>query len=177
MMSREDLQFDQMMKQLGVRPLHERAAVKPLEFQTNEADDSAADAEFAAAMAELETAENKDAAPRNVARTIQVREVRYSSKANLHIQSSLDLHGKHQEEAIGLLSRFIRQCREDRMREVAVITGKGHHSHGGVPVLKPLVREWALTDGRYAIATIGEAPRMYGGAGVWIVTLRIAGKA
>jgi DNA-nicking Smr family endonuclease len=171
-MSRDDLNFDQMMQQMGVRPLHKRADIKPLEFSADGDADAAADAEFEAAMAEMEAPSNKDAVTRKRSSEVGVREVRYSAKAKLHIQASLDLHGKHQEEALFLLERFIRQCREDGMREVAVISGKGTHSVDRVPVLKPLVLSWVLSDGRTYISSIGEAPRTYGGAGVWVVTLR-----
>ena len=218
-MSRDDLKFDQMMKQMGVRPLHEQAPVKPLQFEANAEADAAADAEFAAAMAALDTgaststsasAPSRAVAPsRTAARQpeyenvgladeefaaamaqlesvpqkdvvepparshIDVQEVRYGARATLHVQASLDLHGATQADALLRLQRFVRQCSEDRMHEVAVIAGKGHHSHGGVPVLKPLVRAWVLTEGKRYVDTIGEAPRVYGGSGVWILTLRI----
>ena len=107
-MSRDDLQFDQMMKQMGVRPLHEKAPVKPLEFTGDLAADAKADAEFEAAMAAMQSPSNKDTVTTRKSANSGVREVRYSAKAKLHIQASLDLHGKHQEEAVFLLRRFIR---------------------------------------------------------------------
>ena len=203
---------------MGVRPLHEQAPVKPLQYEADADADAAADAEFAAAMAALDTGvktstaapearraearsqtpvrrpaydnaaladeefaaamaqldsvPQKDISEPPVMSHIDVKEVRYGARATLHVQASLDLHGVTQTDALFRLQRFVRQCSEDRMHEVAIITGKGHHSHGGIAVLKPLVRAWVLTEGKRYVDTIGEAPRTYGGAGVWILTLR-----
>jgi DNA-nicking Smr family endonuclease len=84
---------------------------------------------------------------------------------------TLDLHGKTQRQAIGLLHQALRRCRAHGVRELLVIHGRGVHSAMDGPVLKQAVRD--ALDRRFASLVRSwrpGAPRE-GGAGVTLITL------
>lgn len=88
-------------------------------------------------------------------------------------QEHVDLHGMTREQAKQAIFRFLAQARVKRHRCVLIVTGRGHHSEDGLPVLKPLVHRWlrrgALKDWVFAYAT---AKPVDGGAGAMYVLLR-----
>jgi len=54
----------------------------------------------------------------------------------------LDLHGMSREQALAELQDFIQQCRQQQLRCVQIIHGKGYRSESGKAVLKPAVAHW-----------------------------------
>lgn len=89
----------------------------------------------------------------------------------LEIEAKLDLHGKTQEEASGLLKRFIHSAYEGGRRCVLVVTGKGHDKEGGV--LKTQVPRWLNEpEIREFIVMFSYAKPMHGGEGAIYVLVR-----
>ena len=59
-------------------------------------------------------------------------------------ESSIDLHGYRQQEALEALSAFIDESLQQRHRMVLVIHGQGYRSQKEA-VLKPLIQRWLTT--------------------------------
>lgn len=60
------------------------------------------------------------------------------------IQDRLDLHGNNSDAARRLLQEFLHDARQQALRCVLVIHGKGMNSRGGEAVLKMRVRHWLI---------------------------------
>ncbi len=61
----------------------------------------------------------------------------------------IDLHGKKPADALRHLARELHACRQRRVGEVLVITGRGWGNAQQKPVLRPRVEEWLRgPDGR-----------------------------
>lgn len=60
------------------------------------------------------------------------------------IQDRLDLHGNNSDAARRLLQEFLHAARQQALRCVLVIHGKGMNSRGGEAVLKMRVRHWLI---------------------------------
>jgi DNA-nicking Smr family endonuclease len=56
----------------------------------------------------------------------------------------LDLHGASRYQAMQSLNDRLDECTDSRM---LVITGRGRHSPGGVPVIKPMVEAFLNRNG------------------------------
>ena len=85
------------------------------------------------------------------------------------IQKQIDLHGLRRDEAREAISDFLRQTRQQGLRCLRVIHGKGLGSPGMQPVLKAKVQRWlAQCDEVIAFA---QASGPQGGAGALIVLL------
>ena len=84
-------------------------------------------------------------------------------------ESSLDLHGYRQEEALEALSAFIDEALQRRLRMVLVIHGQGYRSQNDA-VLKPLVQRWLTT--RPQVLAWCPAQARDGAAGASYVYLR-----
>lgn len=72
---------------------------------------------------------------------MQVKLQRKIRQGNLRPQSSVDLHGCRQGEALALLEEFIADALQQRLRMVLIIHGQGYRSSAEA-VLKPLVKHW-----------------------------------
>jgi len=59
-------------------------------------------------------------------------------------ETSIDLHGYRQTEALDALDSFIAEALQRRLRMVLVIHGQGYRSQSDA-VLKPLVQRWLTT--------------------------------
>ena len=88
-------------------------------------------------------------------------------------RAELDLHGMTKEQAREAVEKFITQARQGQLRCVKVITGRGLHSEGQLPVLKQSVHEW-LSRGRLARHLLAFCPALPpdGGDGALYVLLR-----
>jgi DNA-nicking Smr family endonuclease len=86
--------------------------------------------------------------------------------------AELDLHGKTQEEAIRMVQNFLLVCHRERLKHVLVITGRGHHSGAGGPVLKDAVQRWLELNGKRFARSFVRAPARLGGDGAIWITLR-----
>jgi len=63
-------------------------------------------------------------------------------KGQYSIGAELDLHGYTRPEAQVALAKFIQTSREDNIRCVRIIHGKGYRSNNQGPKLKPMVNKW-----------------------------------
>ncbi|MHB1358894.1 MAG: Smr/MutS family protein [Rhodocyclaceae bacterium] len=86
------------------------------------------------------------------------------------VQSHLDLHGLHRNEARQQVAIFLAECRARDQRCVRIVHGKGYGSPGRIPVLKRLVLGW-LTQ-RQEVLAYCQARTVEGGAGAVIVLLQ-----
>lgn len=85
------------------------------------------------------------------------------------VQSHLDLHGMHRDEACRQVALFLAECRARRQRCLRIVHGKGHGSPGRVPVLKHLVLVWLAQ--RREVLAYCQARTIDGGAGAVIVLI------
>ena len=69
-------------------------------------------------------------------RKIDFRKLRRGQYA---IQKELDLHGYFQQDAKAALTQFLTKCRNQSLRCVRIIHGKGKSSEDSTPKIKPLV--------------------------------------
>jgi DNA-nicking Smr family endonuclease len=86
------------------------------------------------------------------------------------IQDELDLHGLTAAEARELLVEFLAHCRQNGLRCVRIIHGKGLRSRNREPVLKRRVAEWLAR--RDEILAYCQARRTEGGGGAVVVLLK-----
>ena len=160
--------FKKLMAELGTRPLDEEAQETPVKRATPEWEHDER-AEFLAAIETLEQVPHKDELPQPTSGGLRKLK---SAKKQSQWEECLDLHGKTAEEAINLLASFVAGSYARNLKAVVVITGKGKHSRGGVPVVKPRVENWILQKGKRYIASYAEAPRAYGGRGAFLLYLK-----
>lgn len=98
-------------------------------------------------------------------------------KRRVPIEAQLDLHGRTKAEAEPRVRAFLEECVAERWELVAIVCGRGVHSDGGKPVLKPMVTRWLREDLRELAAEIAEAPAAMGGSGTLIVRVRLDANA
>jgi DNA-nicking Smr family endonuclease len=91
-------------------------------------------------------------------------------RSHWSVQAELDLHGMITHEAHDSLADFLFIARQQGLRCVRVIHGKGLTSPNREPVLKGKVRRW-LAHWDDVLAYV-EAPRHAGGGGALLVLLR-----
>ncbi|MEY4979838.1 MAG: hypothetical protein RLZZ352_2108 [Pseudomonadota bacterium] len=94
----------------------------------------------------------------------KLREGRWS------IQRQIDLHGLRTDEARHALSGFLREARQQGLRCVRVVHGKGLGSPGRTPVLKGRVLRWLVQ--KTEVMAFVQARPADGGAGALVVLLR-----
>jgi DNA-nicking Smr family endonuclease len=91
-------------------------------------------------------------------------------RGQVAIEQTLDLHGRTQGEAHGVLARFLASARAAGCRCVLVVTGKGLASGG---TLRHMVPRWLNEAGnREHIVAYSPAQARHGGAGALYVLLR-----
>ena len=89
------------------------------------------------------------------------------------IQDSLDLHGLDSDAARRLLQEFLHEAKQNGLRCVLVIHGKGMNSRDGEAVLKLRTRHW-LIQHPLVLAWCDATPRD-GGSGAVLALLRTGG--
>lgn len=94
-------------------------------------------------------------------------------KRRVEVEAQLDLHGRTRAEAEPKVRAFLEECVAQRWEIVAIVCGRGVHSDGGKPVLKPLMARWLSEDLREYAAEVAEAPAAMGGSGTLIVRVRL----
>lgn len=85
------------------------------------------------------------------------------------IQRQIDLHGMRRDEAREQLSIFIREAKQQGIRCVRVVHGKGLGSPGKTPVLKSRVHSWLVQ--KQEVLAFVQAKPADGGAGALVVLL------
>jgi len=73
---------------------------------------------------------------------IQKQVFKKLKRGQYSIEAELDLHGLTREEAHQQLNELILDIRENGLRCVRIIHGKGYGSSNRGPVIKPLVNQW-----------------------------------
>lgn len=111
----------------------------------------------------------RDTAQLYVRPGLQRKHVRRLRRGQIPIESEADLHGLRAREAESLLETFIAECREEGLRCVRVIHGKGRGSHGGRAVLKWEVDRWLRRHD--AVLAFCTAQPRHGGTGALYVLL------
>ena len=101
---------------------------------------------------------------------LQIKLQRKLRQGAIRPQSSIDLHGCRQQEAIRLLEDFFDDARHRGDRMLLVIHGKGYRSEAEA-VLKPLVHRWLAE--QPAVLAWCPAQARDGGAGASYVYLRV----
>lgn len=86
------------------------------------------------------------------------------------IQRQIDLHGLRSDDARSALTLFIRTARQQGIRCVRVVHGKGLGSPGKTPVLKDKVHRWLVQ--KEEVVAFVQAPPAQGGAGAVVVLLQ-----
>jgi len=101
---------------------------------------------------------------------LQQKQVKRLRRGQIPIAAEADLHGMRIHEARVLLEEFLRDCRDEGLRCVRVIHGKGLGSRDGQAVLKWEVDSWLRRhDGVMAFCT---AQPRDGGTGAVYVLLK-----
>ncbi len=93
-------------------------------------------------------------------------------KRELELDAQLDLHGRTKKEAERRVRLFLDESVRERWELVAIVCGRGVHSDGGEPVLKPAVERWLRDDLRPMVLEFREAPSWLGGSGTLVVRVR-----
>lgn len=101
---------------------------------------------------------------------IQQSTFRKLKRGQFRVESELDLHGYTINTARDALSQFLLQCRNDGLRCVRIIHGKGWGSGNRGPVLKGRVDYWLRQ--RQEIIAFCSARPQDGGTGALYVLLR-----
>ncbi len=90
------------------------------------------------------------------------------------VQARLDLHGFNRDEARLELVSFLDDCREEGLRSVCIIHGKGLSSKNQTPVLKTRIGNWLAQ--RNDVLAFCQARPEEGGGGAVMVLLRATPK-
>ena len=86
----------------------------------------------------------------------------------MNVQATLDLHGETQKQSEEMITSFIRESVEHRLRKVSIITGKGLHSESGTSVLRDYTL--SLLSSSPFVQETGSAPLNRGGSGaIWVI--------
>lgn len=94
------------------------------------------------------------------------------AKGNIIIDARIDLHNMTQSVAHHRLANFLADCRNQSLRHVLVITGKGQTS-GGDGILKRMVPVWLTTEPmKSEISGFSSSARHHGGEGALYVRLK-----
>ena len=101
---------------------------------------------------------------------IQKQVFKKLKRGQYSIEAELDLHGLTREEAHQQLNEFILDIRENGLRCVRIIHGKGFGSPDGRPVLKAKLSRWLRLD--TGVTAFCSAPPHDGGTGALYVLLK-----
>lgn len=91
-------------------------------------------------------------------------------RGHLSMEDELDLHGLTIANARPALGRFLRHCRQQELRCVRIIHGKGRGSANGKPVIKNELDAWLRRQPE--VLAFCSAPVRDGGAGAVYVLLK-----
>lgn len=186
----EDLDFDAIMRSgrgpaklegpaKRARPVEKEAVSRPISkgavVPANYSATPEEEAEFLAAMAQEAAPVVKEVNPAPAELGTRKAETlkQLIRRRAVEVEAQLDLHGK----TLGVAETRVRAFLEESIREhweiVAIVCGRGVHSEGGKPVLKPRIMAWLREDLREWAAEVEEAPQALGGSGTLIVRVRL----
>ena len=164
--------FEEAMRTAAVKPLHPALARRaPVPIKNTQVQAAHDEAEFEAAMSGLNAVPKKDRAATATAPAPDAapRRTTWDDRRPPRPQSTLDLHGTREARVAKELKAFCAECVQAGVRYAIIVSGKGVHSPGGVPVLRPRVEQWLLAEGRGLVVAFGAAPRSLGGEGALLV--------
>lgn len=101
---------------------------------------------------------------------IQKSTFRKLKKGQYSVGAELDLHGMTITEAQSAITHFLRAAREDNIRCIQIIHGKGYGSSNKGPKLKPMVNQWLRK--RSEVLAFCSARPADGGTGAVYVLLK-----
>ena len=119
---------------------------------------------------QADAAGERDPAQLFVRPGLQQKHVRRLRRGQIPIEAEADLHGMRTREAEKVLVSFLRECRDQGLRCVRVIHGKGRGSRGGQAVLKWEVDRWLRRD--QGVMAFSSAQPRDGGTGAVYVLLK-----
>ncbi len=99
---------------------------------------------------------------------VQYKMLRKLRLGQYNVDAILDLHGKKVEEARQSLSEFLQRCRQQGLRHVLIIHGKGRYSNQAI--LKNKLNHWLRQTEE--VLAFCSAPAKSGGRGALNVLLR-----
>ena len=102
---------------------------------------------------------------------MQKKVFRKLKRGQYSIEAELDLHGLTKVEAEEQLNMFISEIRDQGIRCVRIIHGKGYGSTNKGPVIKPLVNRWLQQ--RSEILAFCSARPADGGTGAVYVLVKL----
>jgi DNA-nicking Smr family endonuclease len=103
---------------------------------------------------------------------IQQRKLQQLRRGRMAAGAELDMHGMTVAVARVELIQFIDHCREQHIRCVRIIHGKGYSTGGQAPVLKNRLNNWLRQ--HHDVLAFSSAPQNEGGSGAVNVLLRAA---
>ena len=103
---------------------------------------------------------------------IQQRKLQQLRRGRLFVGAELDMHGMTVVVARNELVHFITSCRDQHIRCVRIIHGKGYSTGGQAPVLKNRLNNWLRQ--HHDVLAFSSAPQNEGGSGAVNVLLRAA---
>jgi DNA-nicking Smr family endonuclease len=101
---------------------------------------------------------------------LQQRQLQRLKRGQLAIGAELDMHGMTTAMARTAVVNFIALCREQHIRCVRIIHGKGYSSGGSAPVLKNRINSWLRQ--HHDVLAFSTAQARDGGSGALYVLLR-----
>jgi DNA-nicking Smr family endonuclease len=105
---------------------------------------------------------------------IQQRKLQQLRRGRLPVGAELDMHGMTVAVARNELVHFIISCRDQHLRCVRIIHGKGYSTGGQAPVLKNRLNNWLRQ--HHDVLAFSSAPKNEGGSGAVNVLLRAASR-
>jgi DNA-nicking Smr family endonuclease len=101
---------------------------------------------------------------------VQQRQLQRLRRGQLPIGAELDMHGMTTTIARNTIAHFITQCRDQHIRCIRIIHGKGYGSGGDAPILKNRLNSWLRQ--HHDVLAFSSTPDRDGGTGAVYVLLR-----
>jgi DNA-nicking Smr family endonuclease len=101
---------------------------------------------------------------------LQQRQLQRLRRGQLPVEAELDMHGMSIPVAENEVARFLAHCRDQHVRCVRIIHGKGYGSREAAPVLKNRIDHWLRQ--HHDVLAFCSTPRDRGGTGAINVLLR-----
>ncbi len=101
---------------------------------------------------------------------LQQRQLQRLRRGQLPIGDELDMHGMTTAVARNAISDFITRCRDQHIRCIRIIHGKGYGSRGDAPVLKNRLNSWLRQ--HHDVLAFSSTRDRDGGTGAVYVLLR-----
>ncbi len=101
---------------------------------------------------------------------LQTKTIRQLRKGQLPIEAKIDLHGLTINEAEAALTEFLNNCRQQHIRHILVVHGKGSHSTNSITTIKSAVNAW-LREPDFILAFCSAQPH-HGGTGALYALLK-----